>query len=117
MAIIYNFPSNEERDECEWVDAYSKITTLLTDLGANLSEIEQLKPCIRERWEALLNPLEIPFEYQLVGPLTDEQREAFRNVLRAQAAEISGHYSKRRAAMFLELVKLEFEIVRLKRVE
>lgn len=113
MATIYQFPSNEDH---EWARLCEVTTTLLTDLGATLAEIEQLQPCIRERWESLWDPRGIPFEYQLVEPLTEEQRETFRNVLSVQAAKIKQHFYSRYSTMFLEFVKLEFEIVRLKRV-
>lgn len=114
MAIIYHFPSKDER---QWAGVYEAITMLLTYLGATLDEIDKLQSCLRERWEALGKPFDVQLPYHIVGALTEEQHEVFCNALRAQATEIAQHFKNEHSATLLEFVKLEFEIVRLKRIE
>lgn len=114
MATIYQFPAKDER---QWVGIFEEVAKLLTHLGATLAETDQLQPRLRERWEALGKPFDIQLQHQLVGPLTDEQHEAIRLALQAQAVEIASHFKIEHSVTLLEFAKLEFELVRLKRDE
>ena len=114
IATIFQFPSKDER---QWAGIFEELAKLLTHLGATRAEIELLQPRLRERWEALGKPFDVQLQHQLIGPLTDEQHEAIRNALQAQATEIARHFKIEHSATLLEFLKLEFELVRLKRDE
>jgi hypothetical protein len=112
MSNIINFPNESERD---WLELESLFRENYKNIPDGAATFEECLPAIKAHWKKIFVSFSVQPEFQIPGPITEEQSNAIHNAIVKSVNLVADRLRRERGQHLAALAECEFKAVYFRR--